>query len=176
MAYNSTHAGATIDGAVTYGLQSTGLAQTDKSIFVGSTDTRDLLETTATCSTDGNMVAESYTANAFNGNDAIVDNGNSSAAATISWNNGNYQKITLTSTEVTITFSDPVSKIGICYIEYIQDATGNRVVTYSTSNTIRTGGGFGINTANSDANEIDVVTYIYDGTNYNQISLDYDMK
>jgi len=175
MAYNSTHAGQTIDDAVTYGVQSTALFATQRSILSASTDSRDVLETTATCSTSGDIVAESFTANAFNGNDAIVDNGNSSAAATISWNSGNFQKITLTA-DCTITFTDPVSKIGLCYIEYIQDGTGNRTVTYSTANTIRTGGGFGLNTANSDAGESDVVTYIFDGTNYNQISLDYDIQ
>jgi len=76
--------------------------------------------------------------------------------------------------DCTFTYTLPVNKIGIFVMVFIQGGTGNWAATMPA--TVKAGGGFGINTANSDADEIDVATYFCDGTNFYQISLDYDMK
>jgi len=127
----------------------------------------------ATLDDSGNMTLESLIVNSAYGNDAIVDNGNSGATKTISWNSGNYQKVTMTA-DCVFTYNLPVGKVGIFVMIFIQDGTGNRAATMPAS--VKAGGGFGINTANSDAGEVDVATYFCDGTNFYQISLDYDMK
>lgn len=58
----------------------------------------------------------------------IYDNGNSGAAATIDWSNGDTQKITLTD-NCTLTFSN-VKEGQYLTLYVIQDGTGSRTLTY----------------------------------------------
>lgn len=101
--------------------------------------------------------------------DEEIDNGNSGAADTIDWTKGNKQKSTLTN-NCTFTFVAPAGPCNLI-LKLVQDATGNRTVTWpasviwpaKTAPTLSTG-----------ANAIDVIGIYYDGTNYFGIaSLDF---
>lgn len=92
---------------------------------------------------------------------AEVDNGNSSTADTIAWNAGNIQKSTLTG-NCTYTFTAP-SNDGTFMLKLVQDATGSRTVTWPAS--VKWPGGTAP-TLSTAANAIDIITFMYDGTNY----------
>jgi hypothetical protein len=95
---------------------------------------------------------------------AEYDNGNSGTAKTITWTNGQFQKLTLTG-NCTITFA---SMSGYAYptryqLKLIQDTTGNRTVTWPS----------GIRwadktepTLSTAASAEDIVTVYFDGSNY----------
>ena len=57
------------------------------------------------------------------------DNGNSTAAATIDWNNSQKQVITLTA-DTTLTFTDPAVGVGNFQLRIVQDATGGWDITW----------------------------------------------
>ena len=95
----------------------------------------------------------------FNGE---VDNGNSSTADTITWNSGNMQKSTMTG-NCTYTFTAPSSPARL-QLKLIQDATGSRTATWPVA--VKWPGGTAP-TLTTDANAVDIVTFWYDGTNYN---------
>lgn len=93
---------------------------------------------------------------------AEYDNGNSGAAKTIDWNNGNKQKLTLTD-NVTLTFTAPdPTGVGHFQLKLIQDATGSRTVAWPT---IKTSGGVFPSIASAAAAET-IISIYYDGTNY----------
>jgi len=94
----------------------------------------------------------------FNGE---YDNGNSSTAKTISFDNGQNQKVTLTG-NCTFTFTAPTS-IGTFKLKLIQDGTGSRTVTWPA--TVKWPGGTAP-TLTTDASAIDIISFYYDGTNY----------
>lgn len=87
--------------------------------------------------------------------------GNSGTAATINWNNGQNQQVTLTG-NATLTLSNPTN--GATYkLKIIQDGTGSRTVTFSP--TPKWAGG-SAPTLTTTANAVDFVTLYYDGTSY----------
>lgn len=96
--------------------------------------------------------------------DSIVDNGNSGTADTIDWGAGNIQKSTLTG-NCTYTFTAP-DGVGRFSMQVIQDATGSRTVTWPAS--VRWPGGTAP-TLSTAANAVDIITFQYDGTNYDGV-------
>lgn len=94
-----------------------------------------------------------------NGQPGIYDAGNSGTSLAINWNNGPVQKVTLTG-NAALTFSNP--QTGSTYtLILVQDGTGGRTVTL-------TGFEFGDNppSYNTGANYKNVVSGLYDGTDY----------
>jgi len=94
------------------------------------------------------------------------DNGNSGATATIDWNNGQKQKITLTA-NCTLSFTDPVDGVSNFLIRVLQDATGGRSVTWPAS--VLWPGGVAPSLS-SAANARDIVSFYFDGTNWNGVA------
>lgn len=89
------------------------------------------------------------------------DNGNSTATATLNWNNGMEQKITLTA-NCTFTINNPIT--GVRYtLVLIQDGTGSRTVTWP--GTLLWKGG-AAPTLTTGANKKDIIYLLWDGTNY----------
>ena len=91
----------------------------------------------------------------------LTDNGNSGTADTIDWGNSNKQKSTLTG-NCTFTFTAPANP---CALQLIlaQDGTGSRTVTWPA--TVKWPGGTAP-TLSTGASAVDVVSFLYDGTNY----------
>ena len=92
------------------------------------------------------------------------DNGNCGAGATVDWNNGNKQAITLDAASCTLTFTAP-SGNGTAHLllKITQDGTGGRSVTWP--GTVNWPNGTGINLSNG-ANDVDFVSCYYDGSAY----------
>lgn len=90
-----------------------------------------------------------------------VDNGNSSTAETIVWDDGQKQKSTMTD-NCTYTLTAP-TKIGNFQLKLVQDATGSRLATWPAS--VKWAGGTAP-TLSTDPNSIDIISFYYDGTNY----------
>ena len=92
------------------------------------------------------------------------DNGNSSTAATINWNNGQKQKITMTD-DCAFTFTDPTSgDQGNFLLKVVQDGTGGHTALSFPANCKTPAGELFAFT--SAANSIDILGVYYDGTNY----------
>jgi len=109
----------------------------------------------------GNMLANGQYNSA---NYALTDG----ATIALSWNNGNVQSVTLGGNR-TFTFANPVAG-GRYLIVLKQDATGSRTVTWPT---VKWRGGTAP-TLTTTANKYDLITLIYDGTNYyGDASLNY---
>lgn len=87
------------------------------------------------------------------------DNGTVSGTATIDWNNGNMQKVTL-SDNVTLSYTDPTGA-GRFDLRVIQDVSGGNAVTWPGSQ-FWPGGAAPTITAGS--NTYDIVTVRYRGT------------
>ena len=97
------------------------------------------------------------------------DNGNSGAAATINWANGNKQKITLTA-NTTLTFTAP-GVVGNLMLQLNQDATGGRTVTWPAA--VKWPGG-NAPSPTGTASAVDMVSFFYNGTlYYGNASMDY---
>jgi hypothetical protein len=97
------------------------------------------------------------------------DNGNSGAAKTIDWGNGNKQKITLTD-NCDLTFTNPSGSSNLI-LKVIQDGTGSRTVTWDADVLWPSGTA---PTLTTDADAIDIIAFYFDGTNYfGQSSLDF---
>lgn len=94
-----------------------------------------------------------------NGQPGVYDAGNSGTSIALDWNNGPIQKITLTG-NATVTFSNAVSGSSYTLI-LTQDGTGGRTVSL-------TGWDFGDNAPsyNTSASKKNVVSALYDGTEY----------
>ena len=97
--------------------------------------------------------------------DAEYDNGNSGASDNIDWRNSNKQKITLTD-DCTFTFTDPSGTCNLV-LKLIQDATGNRTITWPGSIKWESGAEPNLSTG---ANAIDIVSSYFDGTSYYGVS------
>ena len=92
-------------------------------------------------------------------------------AMTIDFNNSNNQKVILTGDTTDITFSNGSS--GAIYRLLIyQDGTGGRLLTYA--NAKFPGGVAPVLT--STLNALDILTFVFDGTNYNCIGFATDLK
>ena len=86
--------------------------------------------------------------------------GNSGTAKTLDWDDGNVQALTMTG-DCTLTLSNPVA--GAVYVlELVQDATGNRAMTWP--GTVKWGAA-GAPTL-SGASLTDLVTLYWNGTSY----------
>ncbi len=112
-------------------------------------------------SVTGNMVVNGqYYSNQF----SLTDG----ATIALNWNNGNVQRVVLGGNR-TFTFSNP--KTGGRYLIVLkQDATGSRTVTWPT---IKWRGGTAP-TLTTGANKVDLITIVFDGTDYfGDASLNY---
>lgn len=89
------------------------------------------------------------------------DNGNSGAADTINWNNGQKQLSTLTD-NVTFTFTDPAGPCNLVF-HLIQDAGGTNTATWPAS--VKWPGGTAP-VISAGALAEDIVTFYFDGTDY----------
>lgn len=100
--------------------------------------------------------------------DAVVDIGNSSTAFNVAWTSGNMQKVAMTG-NATATFS--ANPAGPCTLTLIltQDATGGRTITWPAG--IKWVGGGTDFVLSTGANDIDIVTFIFDGTTYYGVGL-----
>jgi len=95
--------------------------------------------------------------------DAEYDNGTKAAAFTIDWNNGQKQKVTLNSTGMQITFTDPIG-VGNFILKLVQDdTTGSRTVLWP-SGTLFVGSA--TPTLSTDTDAIDIAAIYFDGTDY----------
>lgn len=94
------------------------------------------------------------------------DDGNSSTADTIDWNEGPNHKSTMTG-NCTYTFTAPAGP-GHLQLKLVQDATGSRTATWP--GTVKWPGGTAP-TLSTGANEIDIISFYWDGTNYFGVSL-----
>lgn len=95
------------------------------------------------------------------GDSTLTDNGNSGSADTIDWGVGNNQESTLTA-NCTYTFTAPSVK-GRFSLIVKQDATGSRTVTWPAA--VKWPGGTAP-TLSTAANAVDIISFLYDGTNY----------
>lgn len=97
------------------------------------------------------------------------DNGDSGATATINWNEGQKQRITLTDSP-TLTFVHPPEAANFL-LKIVQDSTGNRTITWPTG--VLFPNGQDPNLTNQ-GDSIDIVTFYYDGNEYFGVgSLDF---
>ena len=101
---------------------------------------------------------------------AQVNDGNSGAGTkNIDWSAGNKHTITLTGNP-TFTFTSPGGECNLL-LKLIQDATGGRTVTWPA--TAKWPGGTAP-TLSAGGNDVDIVSFYFDGTNYYGIaSLDF---
>jgi hypothetical protein len=93
--------------------------------------------------------------------DEVYSNGNSGTAKTIDWTLGNKQSITMTG-NCTFTFTAPTGPCDV-RLKITQDGTGGRAITWPTS--VKWPGGVAP-TLSTTANDLNVVSLFYDGTNY----------
>jgi len=91
------------------------------------------------------------------------DNGNSGAAKTIDWNNGQKQKVTLTD-DATLTLTDPGGPCNLI-LKLVQDGTGSRSPSWSVSGSIYWPDGTEP-TWSTGAGEVDIISFYFDGTDY----------
>jgi hypothetical protein len=111
----------------------------------------------ATVNANNNAIQNVKTAT-FNGE---IANGNSGTAATINWQTGQKQTITLTG-NVTFTFGAPLG-VGNFLLRLVQDGTGSR--TASWPGTVKWVGG-AAPTLSTAAGAVDIVSFYWNGTNY----------
>jgi len=90
------------------------------------------------------------------------DDGTAGTTDTIDWTNGNKHKSTLDE-NVTYSFTAPAGPTNLV-LRIIQDGSGTNTVTWPA--TVKWPGGSAPTIA-SGANEISIVSFYYDGTNYN---------
>lgn len=89
---------------------------------------------------------------------------------TINWGNGNKFKFTFGAQNETFTFTNP-SKPGNFLLMLIQDAAGNRTVTWPAS--VKWAGG-SAPTLSTIGSSIDIISFYFDGTSYYGVaSLDF---
>jgi len=92
--------------------------------------------------------------------ESFFDAWNSGTAKTIDWDNSINQTVTLTG-NCTFTLSNPVNW-ETYILKLVQDGTGGRTVTLPAS--VKTQ--YGALNTSTGANDIDVLSLVYDGTNY----------
>lgn len=98
-----------------------------------------------------------------------VDNGNSGAAKTIDWNQGNKQKVVLSENTV-LSFEYPFG-VATVTLKVQQDVTGSRLVTWPA--TVLWSGG-AVPTLTTTGNAIDIIAFYFDGLNwFGSASLDH---
>lgn len=94
--------------------------------------------------------------------------GNSSTAITVTWTNGQNQKVTLTA-NTTITLSSPPG-VGHYQLRIIQDSNGTRTVAWAGTgySSSRWGGSASAPAVQTGNAKETIVNFFYDGTNYTQ--------
>ena len=113
---------------------------------------------------------DTITVNNYIHQDSLYDNGNSGASKTITFSNGNYQKLTLTA-DCTLTFASPATASFTLLLK--QDATGSRTVTWPVA--VKWAGG-SAPTLTTAASSKDAVVFVYDiidSVYYGQPALDF---
>ena len=98
--------------------------------------------------------------------DGVVDNGSSGASKTLTWGNGNKQKILLTA-NCTLTFTAPAGPTSLTLI-ITQGGSGGYTLTYPAAAKWMGGTAFQPTTT---LGAISILTLIYDGTNYYGVGL-----
>jgi hypothetical protein len=97
---------------------------------------------------------------------AEYDNGNSGAADTIDWNNGNGQKSTLTAS-CTYTFTAPTSGVTRLQLRVIQGGTGSYTVTWPATVKWQADTAPTLSTA---VGSVDIITFWWDGQYYRGVA------
>ena len=161
-ANHGTRSGGTLHAVATVSVAGF-MSSTDKSKLDGFTAVGDYIRADGTVSFTGaqslgNQDLTAIKTATFN---AEFDNGNSGTAATVDWNSGQKQRITLTNTS-TLSFTDPPGACNLM-LKLIQDATGGRDVTWP-ANVLWSQGLTPNLTVN--ANAVDLVSFYFDGTDY----------
>ena len=88
---------------------------------------------------------------------------------TVVWTTGNLQSLTFGAGNIgTLAFTNPTNP-GIYILKLIQDSTGSRTVTAWDSDVLWAGGT--APTISTGANDIDIVGFLWDGTNYHNIGV-----
>lgn len=100
------------------------------------------------------------------GNISEVSNGNSGSSKTISWASGQVQSITLNQ-NTTLTFDFSLCPVGRYQLRIIQDGTGGRTVTWSTSTpgTTKWLNSVGAPALNGAISGESIAVFFWDGTN-----------
>lgn len=93
---------------------------------------------------------------------ALYNSGNTGAAATIDWNNGLWQKVTLTAATPSLAFSNADTGKRLILL-LVQDGTGNRNPSWPVGTKWEGGTE---PTWSTGANAVDIVAFISDGTNF----------
>jgi hypothetical protein len=106
-----------------------------------------------------------------NGNEAVTDikitetlffdNELANTILSVDWTKKNKQSITLSATG-TVTFTDPAGPTSLL-LKVVQDATGNRVITWPSS--VKWVQGV-VPSLSTGGNSVDIVGIYFDGTNY----------
>jgi hypothetical protein len=91
----------------------------------------------------------------------LIDDGTLTTDSTINWSSGNEHKITL-GANIVLSFSNGVTG-GRYVLLVVQDSTGSRTVTWTTS--VKWGNA-GVSTLSTTASKVDLFTFLFDGTNY----------
>jgi hypothetical protein len=97
---------------------------------------------------------------------AEYDNGDSGAADTIDWNNGNGQKSTLTAS-CTYTFTAPTSGVARLQLRVIQGGTGSYTVTWPATVKWQANTAPTLSTA---VGSVDIITFWWDGQYYRGVA------
>ena len=90
-----------------------------------------------------------------------LDAGNSGTTKTITWTSGETQKVTMTG-NCTFTLSSPIATGLVHRLQLLQVATGSRTATWPAS--VLWSGGTAPTL--SGANKTDIISLLWDGTNY----------
>jgi hypothetical protein len=93
---------------------------------------------------------------------AEYDNGNGGAAKTIDWNNGQQQKLNLDGASCTLTFTAPVGGVGHFQIK-LSRSLASAVAVWPATVRWRNGNAPAQSTL---TNQVDFVSFFWDGTNY----------
>ena len=96
--------------------------------------------------------------------EAEYSNGDSGASPTVNWNNGQKQSIVCSAATVTFTFTAPTNGVGNFLLRLIQDNPA-ATTTINWPGSVLWAGGTEPTWSTSD-DEIDIVSFYYDGTNY----------
>jgi hypothetical protein len=147
------------DAADTWFLRST--AADNKLRFLNDTNERVTIESGGNVGIGTTVPTSALQVNNTFSYSSMYDNGNSGAAITINWNNGNMQKVTMTG-NCTFTFTAPggISKV---MLQLTQDGTGGRTATWPAA--VKWPSAVAP-TLTSAAGSVDFVSCLYNGTNY----------
>ncbi len=103
---------------------------------------------------------------------SLNDNGTQGGNFGIDFNNGNYQRVTISGTGSQITFTPPASGVGKLVLEIIQNSGGNTIDWAGSSPPPKWPGGT-TPTLSAAGGAVDVVSCFYDGSYLCTASLDF---